>query len=81
MLNSVYFSLSVSGSAGIAGLILLESDNESDSFCGVGNRKKDAVPRATSEIETSSEFGSRCSENQFSLGNKGLLIRLFCEAH
>lgn len=63
--------LSVSGSAGIAGLILLESDNESDSFGGAETRKQDAGPRATSKAETYSEFGSRCSESQFSLGNKG----------
>lgn len=81
MLNSVKISLSFSGSAGTAGLIFLESDNESDSFGGAGNRKKDAVPRATSEVEIFSEFDSRCSESQFSPGNKGLLIYLFCEAN
>lgn len=69
---SVNFWLSFSGSAGIAELIHLESDNESDSYGGAGNRKQDAVPCATSEVESYSKFDSRCSESQFSLGNKGL---------
>ncbi|XP_074378876.1 crossover junction endonuclease EME1-like isoform X2 [Apium graveolens] len=57
--------------SGIAELIHLESDNESDSYGGAGNRKQDAVPCATSEVESYSKFDSRCSESQFSLGNKG----------
>lgn len=52
-------------------MILLESDNESDSFWGAETRKQNAMPHATSQAETFSEFGSRFTQSHFSLDNEG----------
>lgn len=64
--------------SGMAGLILLESDNEYDSFCGPGTTKQNAMPHATSEVNFFSEFGSRCTESQFSIGN-GSVTQMYGE--
>ncbi|KAL1814863.1 hypothetical protein DCAR_0519056 [Daucus carota subsp. sativus] len=57
--------------SGIDGLILLESDNESDSFWGAETSKQNAMLHATSQAETFSEFGSRLTQSHFSLDNEG----------